>query len=98
MTRIATLAAVLLLGLAASPAVAGDGGTGFWITVGPPASSAVVVFLCCAFCALWAQNTGRDAWLWFVLGAVFNVATLVVLLYLNCEERKGATARPRSAE
>ena len=29
-----------------------------------------VIFLFGAFCALWAQNTGRSAWLWFFLGAV----------------------------
>jgi hypothetical protein len=27
----------------------------------------VAIFLCGAFCALWAQQTRRSAWLWFFL-------------------------------
>ena len=38
------------------------------------------LFLFGAFCALWAQNTGRSAWLWFFLGLFFNVITVIVLL------------------
>ena len=40
-------------------------------------------FLFGAFCALWAQNTGRNAWLWFFLGLIFSVFTVLVLLYKN---------------
>lgn len=36
-----------------------------------------------AFCALWAQNTGRNAWLWFFLGLFFSVITVLVVLYKN---------------
>ena len=55
MTRLAMLAVLLLVGIAANPATAADeGGTGFWITLGPPVSSFVVVILCGAFRALWA--------------------------------------------
>jgi hypothetical protein len=43
-----------------------------------------------ASCALWAQNTGRRAWLWFFLGVFFNVVTLLVLLYKNANDK----ARP----
>ena len=39
------------------------------------------------FCALWAQNTGRNAWLWFFLGLLFSVFTVLVLLYKNATER-----------
>src|SRR6185295_2590432 len=39
-----------------------------------------------AFCALWAQNTWRNALLWFVLGAVFSVVTVLVLLYKNSQD------------
>jgi uncharacterized membrane protein YecN with MAPEG domain len=45
----------------------------------------VAVYLFGAFCALWAQNTGRNAWLWFFLGLFFNVITVLVLLYKNSE-------------
>jgi hypothetical protein len=40
-----------------------------------------------AFCALWAQNTGRNAWLWFFLGLFFNVITVLVLLWKNSDDR-----------
>jgi hypothetical protein len=36
-----------------------------------------------AFCALWAQNTGRSAWLWFFLGLFFSVIAVLVLLSKN---------------
>src|ERR1044072_8147363 len=55
----------------------------------PPPS----VGVCClsilfgAFCALWAQNTRRSAWLWFFLGFFFNAITVVVLLAKNSNDR-----------
>jgi len=39
-----------------------------------------------AFCALWAQNTRRSALLWFILGAIFSVITVLVLLYKNSRD------------
>ena len=45
-------------------------------------------FLFGAFCALWAQNTNRNAWLWFVMGLLFNVVTAVVLLVKNSNDRQ----------
>ena len=45
------------------------------------------LYICAAFCALWAQQTGRNAWLWFFLGLFFSVITLLVLLYKNADER-----------
>ena len=47
-----------------------------------------VLFLFGAFCALWAQNTNRNAWLWFFLGLIFSVITVLVLLVKNAEDRK----------
>jgi hypothetical protein len=47
-----------------------------------------IVFLYAVFCALWAQNTGRNPWLWFVMGLLFNVISVVVLLVKNAEDRK----------
>ena len=57
------------------------------------AADGVAVFVAGVFCALWAQNTGRNAWLWFFLGLFFNVVTLVVLLYKNSNDK----ARPKFA-
>ena len=51
------------------------------------AESGVVFILFGAFCALWAQNTGRNPWGWFFLGLFFNVITVFVLLYKNSRDR-----------
>ena len=40
-----------------------------------------------AFSALWAQNTGRSALLWFFLGYCFSVITVLVILYKNPQSR-----------
>ena len=52
-----------------------------------------ILFLFGAFCALWAQNTGRSAWLWFFLGLFFSIIAVLVLLSKNSEHivshRKG---------
>ena len=42
-----------------------------------------ISFLFGAFCALWAQNTGRSPWLWFFMGLLFSVITIIVLLNKN---------------
>jgi UDP-N-acetylmuramyl pentapeptide phosphotransferase/UDP-N-acetylglucosamine-1-phosphate transferase len=47
----------------------------------------VAIFLCGAFCALWAQQTRRSAWLWFFLGVIGSVITLIVLLVKNAGDR-----------
>ena len=47
----------------------------------------LVLFLFGAFCALWAQNSGRSAWLWFFLGLFFSVITVFVLLWKNSNDR-----------
>jgi hypothetical protein len=47
-----------------------------------------IVLLYGIFCALWAQNTGRRAWLWFFLGLLFSVITAMVLLKMNADDRK----------
>ena len=39
-----------------------------------------------AFCALWAQQTRRNPWLWFFLGAIGSVVTVFVLLYKNAKD------------
>jgi cell division protein FtsW (lipid II flippase) len=48
----------------------------------------VAIVVCAAFCALWAQNTGRNAWLWFFLGLFFSVIVIFVMLYKNSNDRK----------
>lgn len=48
----------------------------------------LILFLFGGFCALWAQNTGRNAWLWFFLGLFFSVFTVIALLIKNAHARK----------
>jgi hypothetical protein len=53
-----------------------------------------------AICALWAQNSGRNPWLWFFAGLIFSGIALLVLLYKNANdlrERRGSTAPPATA-
>lgn len=47
----------------------------------------LVALLFGGFCALWAQNTQRNAWLWFFMGALFSVITVLVLLSKNSRDR-----------
>ncbi len=51
-------------------------------------AAGLAAFVCAAFCALWAQQTSRNAWLWFFLGAFFNFITLLVLLYKNSKDKR----------
>jgi hypothetical protein len=51
---------------------------------------ATAVFLFGAFCALWAQNTNRNPWLWFFLGLFFNIITVLFLLHKNSVDRRQA--------
>jgi len=61
------------------------------------ASAGLVIFLFGAFCALWAKNSGRNAWLWFFLGVFFNFVTVLVLLWKNSSDRQagGTSVHPR---
>jgi len=61
---------------------------------------AFAAFVCAAFCALWAQQTGRNATLWFLLGALFTVFTLLVLLRKNSDDKKATerTMRDKAKE
>jgi hypothetical protein len=52
------------------------------------ADAGFILFLFGVFCALWAQNTGRGPWLWFFMGAFFNVITVLVLLSKNAGDRR----------
>ena len=49
----------------------------------PGGIMAFVLLLFAFFCALWAQNTSRNPWLWFFLGLVFSIITAFVVLHKN---------------
>lgn len=40
----------------------------------------LVLFLFGGFCALWAQNTGHNAWAWFLWGVLFSFITVLAIL------------------
>ena len=50
------------------------------------ASVFMVLFLYGVFCAIWAQNTGRNVWTWFFLGLFFSVLTVIALLSINSKD------------
>ena len=58
-------------------------------------SQGPILFLFGAFCALWAQNSGRSGWLWFFLGLVFSFLAVLVLLWKNSADldRRAQTVR-----
>ena len=53
----------------------------------------LTLFLYAVFCALWAQNTGRSALLWFFLGLFFSFFTVFVLLYKNSTDNRARGER-----
>lgn len=54
-------------------------------------------FVAGVLAALWAQNTRRNAWLWFFMGVLFAPITLLILLYKNSADidRRKLTADSR---
>jgi ABC-type multidrug transport system permease subunit len=48
----------------------------------------MVFYLFALFCAYWAQTTGRNPWLWFIMGWLFAPVTGIVLLYKNDKDRQ----------
>lgn len=50
-------------------------------------------FLFGAFCALWAQNTNRNSWLWFFLGLFFTIITVLFLLSKNSLDKQSRLGR-----
>ena len=39
-----------------------------------------------AICALWAQNTGRNAWVWFFGAFIFSFFALLLMLHQNATD------------
>jgi hypothetical protein len=48
----------------------------------------LVLFLFGTTCALWAQNTKRNGWLWFIGGVFFNWLAALNMLSLNARSQK----------
>jgi hypothetical protein len=49
-------------------------------------SVGLIAFYFGTVCALWAQNTRRNPWLWFFLGFFFNVITALFVLSKNSQD------------
>jgi hypothetical protein len=49
------------------------------------------------FCGLWARNSGRDFWLWFVGGLVFNVFALITVAATSAEDEKAKKEAAKKA-
>ena len=47
----------------------------------------LVLFLFGGFCALWAQNTGRNPWTWFFVGVILSVLAVIQILINNSREQ-----------
>jgi hypothetical protein len=47
----------------------------------------IVLVAAAGLCALWAQNTGRSAWLWFFFGLILNPIAVIAMLYKNARDR-----------
>ena len=56
-----------------------------------------VAILFGAFCALWAQNSGRGPWKWFFFGLFLNVIAVAVLLSKNAGDRRRSAGQPSGA-
>jgi hypothetical protein len=40
------------------------------------------------FCGFWARNSGRDFWLWFLAGLVFNIFALIFVAGEHDKDQK----------
>lgn len=54
--------------------------------IGDVGGNGLVFFLFGVVCALWAQNTGRNPWLWFFLGVFLSVVAALILLNKNSRD------------
>jgi hypothetical protein len=47
----------------------------------------IALMAAAGLCALWAQNTGRSAWLWFFFGLILSPIAVIAMLYKNARDR-----------
>ena len=55
----------------------------------------IILFLFGGFCALWAQNTGRNAWLWFFVGFFLSIVAVLFLLSKNSQDIRDKLDPPK---
>jgi hypothetical protein len=60
----------------------------------PSPEQGLVLVLYGVVCALWAQNSGRNAWLWFGFGLIGALVAAFAVLYLNAQERRARVPLP----
>jgi len=59
--------------------------------------AAVALLGIALFCGLWARNSGRDFWLWFVAGLVFNFLALIAVAITHDEDQKAKKEAAKKA-
>jgi hypothetical protein len=59
--------------------------------------AAVAILGIALFCGLWARNSGRDFWLWFVAGLVFNLLVLIAIAVTHDEDQKAKKEAAKKA-
>ena len=47
----------------------------------------IVLVAAAGLCALWAQNTGRSVWLWFLFGVILSPIAMIAMLSKNARDR-----------
>jgi uncharacterized membrane protein YfcA len=62
------------------------------------ASYGLVALLFGIFCAYWAQETNRSAWLWFFFGLLLPLIAGIALLSKNAVRRERLRARVREGD
>ena len=67
--------------------IAAHDGSDSWDVSGIIATSAILLGLA-LFCGRWAQQTGRDFWLWFLGALIFNIFALLFLWSAIEEDQK----------
>lgn len=62
------------------------------------ASYGIVALLFGFFCAYWAQETNRSAWLWFFFGLLLPLIAGIALLSKNAVRRERMRAQTREGD
>ena len=60
--------------------------------------AAIPVLALALFCGRWAQQNGRDFWLWFLGALIFNIFALIALWLAIDEQKAKLKAKEKAAK